>query len=166
MKPALTSPQRSRVFGMAGPTAPIYLEGSSVANPATAVALLGLAMPDPLEVFRARCWAKALLVREGLANLQDSVDQLQNVVVAYGLAPDDRSQDAIQKIMEDAFKAAEIDIRPEPSTLGQPQPYRTAASTIAAFWYVVGLDEPDRLAGWLRERPHDAPTLLRLLENK
>ena len=135
-------------------------------NVAKALGLLGLAKPDPLEVFRARCWAKALLVREGLANLQDSVDDLQNAVVAYGLAPDDRSQDAIQKIMDDAFAAAEIDIKPQPSTLGQPQQYRTASSTIAAFWYVVGLNEPDRLAGWLRDRPQDAPTLLKLLENK
>jgi hypothetical protein len=55
---------------------------------------------------------------------------------------------------------------PEPSTLGQPQPYRTAASTIEAFFYLVGLDNPDRLAGWLRDRPQDAPTLLKLLEKK
>jgi hypothetical protein len=135
-------------------------------NAASAMALLGLAKPDPLEVFRARCWAKALLVREGFANLQDSVDDLQNAVVAYGLARDDRARDAIQKIMKDAFAAAQIDIEPEPSTLGQPQPYRTASSTIEAFFYLVGLNEADRLAGWLRERPQDAPTLLKLLEKK
>jgi hypothetical protein len=47
-----------------------------------------------------------------------------------------------------------------------PEPYRPAASTIAAFWYVVGLNDLDRLEAWLLARPKDAPTLLKLLETK
>jgi hypothetical protein len=48
----------------------------------------------------------------------------------------------------------------------EPEPYRPAASTVDAFWFVVGLDDAARLAGWLRERPKDAPLLLKLLEIK
>jgi hypothetical protein len=46
------------------------------------------------------------------------------------------------------------------------RPYRTAASTIDAFWYLVRLRDPGRLKAWLADRPQDAPTLLQLLENK
>jgi hypothetical protein len=37
---------------------------------------------------------------------------------------------------------------------------------IDAFRYLVGLDDPERLAAWLRDRPQDARFLLKLLENK
>ena len=47
-----------------------------------------------------------------------------------------------------------------------PEPYRTPDSTIDAFWFVVGLDDPDRLEAWLLARPKDAPTLLKLMEAK
>jgi hypothetical protein len=47
-----------------------------------------------------------------------------------------------------------------------PEPYRPAASTVSAFLYLVGLDDLDRLEAWLLTRPKDAPTLLKLLENK
>jgi len=48
----------------------------------------------------------------------------------------------------------------------KPPPYRTAQSTIDAFWYVVGIDDPDRLEAWLLACPKDAPTLLELMEAK
>jgi hypothetical protein len=48
----------------------------------------------------------------------------------------------------------------------KPEPYRPAASTVSAFLYLVGLDDLDRLEAWLLTRPKDAPTLLKLLENK
>ena len=41
----------------------------------------------------------------------------------------------------------------------KPRPYRTAESTIEAFWYLVRLNDPDRLKAWLAARPLDAPTL-------
>jgi hypothetical protein len=47
-----------------------------------------------------------------------------------------------------------------------PEPYRPAASTVAAFWFLVNLDEPERLEAWLLGRPKDALTLLKLLETK
>jgi hypothetical protein len=47
-----------------------------------------------------------------------------------------------------------------------PRPYRTPQSTIDAFWYLVQLNEPDRLKAWLEARPSDAPTLLKLYEER
>jgi hypothetical protein len=46
------------------------------------------------------------------------------------------------------------------------RPYRTAASTIDAFWSLVRLRDPGRLKDWLADHPLDAPALLKLLENK
>jgi hypothetical protein len=45
-----------------------------------------------------------------------------------------------------------------------PRHYHTPQSTVDAFWYVVRLKEPDRLAAWLRDHPRDAPFLLKSLE--
>jgi hypothetical protein len=73
--------------------------------PASILAAL-TAPADPLDVFKERCWACALLVRNGKSDFLDSVDALQNAAVAYGLVPDDRSQDEIQRIMADAFQWA------------------------------------------------------------
>jgi hypothetical protein len=56
-----------------------------------------------------------------------------------------------------------------PRTVGNPatvQPYRTPQSTIDAFWYVVGLCNPERLTAWLDDHPQDASFLLKLLESK
>jgi hypothetical protein len=75
--------------------------------PASILAAL-TAPADSLEVFRERCWARALLVRNGKADFRDSVDALQNAAVAYGLVPDDRAQDKIQQIMADAFEWARL----------------------------------------------------------
>jgi hypothetical protein len=46
------------------------------------------------------------------------------------------------------------------------QPYRTPQSTIDAFWYVVRLTDPERLAAWLDDHPKDESFLLNLLERK
>jgi hypothetical protein len=54
----------------------------------------------------------------------------------------------------------------EPARPAEPPPYRTPQATIDAFWYVVGLRDPERFKGWLADHPRDAPTLLKLLENK
>jgi hypothetical protein len=40
---------------------------------------------------------------------------------------------------------------------------RPAQSTIDAFWYLVGLKEPDRLAAWLDDHPEEKSFLLGLL---
>ena len=46
------------------------------------------------------------------------------------------------------------------------RPYQTPQSTIDAFWYLVQINEPDRLKAWLEARPLDAPTLLKLYEER
>lgn len=43
---------------------------------------------------------------------------------------------------------------------------RTAEATQQAFWYVVGLADPGRLAAWLDDHPKDESFLLKLLECK
>jgi hypothetical protein len=62
---------------------------------------------------------------------------------------------------------ARMDAMDGPSKVPQPakpEPYRPAASTVDAFWYVVGLRNPERIKAWLHARPEDAPFLLKLLE--
>jgi hypothetical protein len=48
----------------------------------------------------------------------------------------------------------------------EPRPYRTPQATVDAFWFVVGLQDPERFKAWLAARPDDAPFLLKLLEGK
>jgi hypothetical protein len=62
----------------------------------------------------------------------------------------------------DAFRNGDFPGTPAPIR----QHYRTPQSTIDAFWFVVGLCNPERLKSWLGDRPKDAPFLLKLLEGK
>lgn len=59
---------------------------------------------------------------------------------------------------------------PPPPALDGPsapaRPYRTPQATIDAFWCVVRLADPGRLAAWLDDHPKDEFLLLNLLENK
>lgn len=55
---------------------------------------------------------------------------------------------------------------PEIPPANEPEPYRPARSTVDAFWFVVGLRDPERFKAWLADRPKDAPLLLQLLEAK
>jgi hypothetical protein len=48
----------------------------------------------------------------------------------------------------------------------KPRPYRTAESTIDAFWYLVRLGDDDRLKAWLADHMRDAPTLRKLYEER
>jgi hypothetical protein len=60
------------------------------------------AKPDPLEVFRARCEARCLLVSNGVMTLQDAVDGMQEAAAAQGLIKR-FGQDEIQQILSEAF---------------------------------------------------------------
>jgi hypothetical protein len=62
----------------------------------------------------------------------------------------------------DAFRNADFPGTPAPVR----QHYRTPQATIDAFWFVVGLCNPQRLKSWLGDHPRDAPFLLKLLEGK
>jgi hypothetical protein len=58
--------------------------------------------PAAIDVFRARCEARCLLVANGLMTLQDAVDGLQEAALAQGLLKR-YGQDAIQQIMAESF---------------------------------------------------------------
>jgi hypothetical protein len=55
------------------------------------------------------------------------------------------------------------DIAAKPASASR---YRTPQTTIDAFWYVVRLADPGRLAAWLDDHPKDEFFLLNLLEKK
>lgn len=59
---------------------------------------------------------------------------------------------------------------PRPKASQDPGPvrssYRTAQSTVDAFWFVVRLGDADRLTEWFSQHPSDAPYLCELWERK
>jgi hypothetical protein len=63
-------------------------------------------LPDPLDVFRERCEARAYLVEVGEFALHDAVDGLQADAEFDGLV-DQFGQAAIQEIMSAAFGGAQ-----------------------------------------------------------
>jgi hypothetical protein len=56
---------------------------------------------DPTEVFRARCWARALLVEEGVLDLDDCLLILSIAALDYGLL--DRDDDLAEAIVAEEF---------------------------------------------------------------
>jgi hypothetical protein len=62
------------------------------------------AAPSPLEVFTARCEARALLWRVGEFDLHEAVDELQVDAVRAGLVGQ-IGQGAVQAIMAKAFES-------------------------------------------------------------
>lgn len=60
------------------------------------------ARPKPLAVFRERAEARALLVANGLLELQEAVDGMQESAAAQGLVAQ-HGQDEIQRILAEAF---------------------------------------------------------------
>jgi hypothetical protein len=77
-----------------------------------------------------------------------------------------RRQEEVAAILArwDAMDAIDPPAKAPP--LRKPEPYRTPQSTIDAFWYVVGLNDPDRLKAWLLNHPKDAPHLHKLWKAK
>jgi hypothetical protein len=84
-----------------------------------------------------------------LADLERRVELIRQVEVAAILA-----------------RMEAMDVPFDPPVPREPAPYRTPEATVNAFWYVVGLDDLDRLAAWLDDHPQDKRTLLKLLESK
>jgi hypothetical protein len=56
---------------------------------------------DPTEVFRARCWARALLVEEGVLDFDDSMMVLYSAALDYGLL--DRDDELAETIVAEEF---------------------------------------------------------------
>jgi hypothetical protein len=68
-----------------------------------ALRVLPNAPPSAVEVFAARCEARALLYRVGALELHESVDILQYTAIRTGLV-DELGQDRVQKILSEAFE--------------------------------------------------------------
>jgi hypothetical protein len=60
------------------------------------------AKASPLEIFRERCEARAMLVANGHMPLIEAVDQLQEAAAAQGLVAR-HGQDEVQWILSEAF---------------------------------------------------------------
>jgi hypothetical protein len=74
-----------------------------MAHPAAAIDQVGeTRRPPPIEIFRERCDARAMLVANGLMSLQDAVDGMQESAAAQGLVAT-HGQDRVQEIMAAAF---------------------------------------------------------------
>jgi hypothetical protein len=75
-----------------------------------------------------------------------------------------RRQEEVAAIVE-CWEATDV-----PADIARPakkaEPYRSAQSSRDAFFYLVALDDVDRLKAWLDDRPIDAPILLKLLEGR
>ena len=112
--------------------------------------------PSPVEIFNLRCEARAILVEACLFDLQEAVDGLQEAAVASGLV-DDLGQDAVQKMMAEAFADVpragqlEADIRAiadRLETMPRTRP-GAAPSTLQAAEYLIQQKDPARLKAWL-----------------
>ena len=66
-------------------------------------ARLATRLADPLEVFRARCEARAYLCTQGELDLIEAVDGLQAAAIRRGLV-ESIGPDEVQQIMADAFR--------------------------------------------------------------
>jgi hypothetical protein len=128
-------------------------------SPTLAPAQVPAPSPDPIEVFTEQCAARALLFANRVLSLHEAVDELQASAERNGLIGR-IGQDAVQAIMAAAFSAV------QPATVDPVDVDQTAASTISAFWYVVGLADPDRLRVWLADHPADVATLRKLLDDQ
>jgi hypothetical protein len=130
-------------------------------SPILAPAQVPASSPDPIEVFAEQCAARALLFANGVLSLHVAVDELQASAERNGLVGR-IGQDRVQAIMGAAFAAVRFPSDPD----NPPQESQTPTSTIAAFWYVVSLNDPDRLKAWLADHPADVETLRKILESK
>jgi hypothetical protein len=145
-----------------------------------------------LEDFRECAGIYAWMHQQGWITLQGAVDNVQHLAELWGMV-DDVGQDEVQAEMAFAFMSADqvepstdygteimrrwelADSRDRWKHTGEPppppeqpapvlHPYRTPQATIDAFEYVVRLGDPETLRKWLRDHPHDAPFLRRMLE--
>jgi hypothetical protein len=126
--------------------------------------------PDPIEIDSRDCELCGCRI-----NRHERIDGDEGPLF-FCLPPDEMDLDELERRVElirqveVAAIFARLEAMDDPSKRlpprAAPEPYRPAASTVSAFLYLVGLDDLDRLESWLLTRPKDAPTLLKLLENK
>jgi hypothetical protein len=103
----------------------------------------------------------ATLAACGMLAKQDAVDVAYCAALgAFGPGMVQRhGADTIQEIIAAGFEMQ------EPISIAK-RAYATPESVEQAFWYVVSLDDEERLARWLHSHPDDAEYLTKLLEAK
>jgi hypothetical protein len=124
--------------------------------------------PDPLEIEPRPCVLCGLTVDRHVM-----VDDGEGPEF-FCLPPDvmtlpelERRADLIRQI-EIAEIMARMEAMDSPAEIHPPrapEPYRPARSTVDAFFYLVRLDDLERIKAWLADRPTDAPLLLAMLES-
>ena len=127
--------------------------------------------PDPLEIEPRLCeWCGCAIDQHRMVDTGEGP-----IFYCPDLSPDEMTLPELERRAEliRQIEVAEIMARME-ATDGpfkapppaEPRPYRTPQATIDAFWYVVRLADPERLAAWLDDHPKDEFFLLNLLEGK
>jgi hypothetical protein len=133
---------------------------------------------DPVEVFTARCQARALLFTTGELDLHRAVDVLQDAAERTGLVTL-IGQDAVQAMMADAFQAIQPDRSAAPAhpsnelyrlvtrdgvvsaaelqreydrALAERFRHRLPASTVDALYCVIAQKDPQRLRQFITGR--------------
>jgi hypothetical protein len=128
--------------------------------------------PDPLEIDPRPCECCGLTI-----DRHEMVDDGEGPeFFCVDLPPDEMTLLELERraelirLVEVAEIMARMEAMDDPSKRlpppAEPRPYRTPQATIDAFWWVVGLGDPERFKAWLAARPDDAPFLLKLLEDK
>jgi hypothetical protein len=101
--------------------------------------------------FATWCRTRARRWHCGEIDLHEAVDVLQAAAEERGLVAE-LGQDAVQRLMSEAFAAVRADPDPDrvPDLIGQDDiPKRAATSTLIAAEYLVRVGDVDRLRKWL-----------------
>jgi hypothetical protein len=114
-------------------------------------------MTNPIEIFRARCEARALLYREGaFDSMGEAVDALQCAAEQQGIVAA-IGQDAVQEIMTEAFDAV-LSLDHVPAALPDvaPPPGVASSTLEAAVWLWFKIGDPERFNRFLANCSSDA----------
>jgi hypothetical protein len=132
----------------------------------------GIKLPPALQALRGEIRVLDRYMRGGRLSQLECDARLDEWRIKYPPGMDRYDKLAILAVWEDdmageivarGWKAA--DEKRQKTAVKRPKEYRPAQSTIDAFWYLVRLKEPDRLAAWLDDHPREKSYLLKLLEN-
>ena len=128
----------------------------------------GIKLPTALQALRDEIRILDRYVRNGQLNQLDCDARLDEWRIEYPPGMYRYHRLAVEGVWQDD-EAANIIVRgwetgSKREPVKRPKEYRPAQSTIDAFWYLVRLKEPTRLAAWLEDHPKEKSYLLKLLE--